>query len=51
MSTAPTPIKQTKQFEVTIGDEKPLFCLDDIIAINQSSEVIRRLQVPPNAPR
>jgi exonuclease VII large subunit len=50
MSTAPTPIKQTKQFEVTIGDEKPLFCLDDIIAINQSSEVIRRLQVPPNAP-
>jgi hypothetical protein len=49
MSTAPTPITETKRFEVSI-DGKPLFCLDDIIAINQSSEVIRRMQVPPNAP-
>jgi hypothetical protein len=49
MSTAPTPITETKRFEVSLDDGKPLFCLDDIIAINQSSEVIRRLQVPPNA--
>src|SRR5215469_10040120 len=50
MATAPTPITEPKKFEVSIDDGKPLFCLDDIIAINQSSEVIRRLQVPPNAP-
>jgi hypothetical protein len=50
MATAPTPITESKKFEVSIDDGKPLFCLDDIIAINQSSEVIRRLQVPPNAP-
>ena len=49
MSTAPTPITEGKKFEVSI-DGETLFCLDDIIAINESSEVIRRLQVPPNAP-
>ena len=48
MST-PTPITEGRTFEVSL-DGKPLFCLDDIIAINESSEVIRRLQVPPNAP-
>jgi hypothetical protein len=48
MST-PTPITEGKSFEVSL-DGKPLFRLDDIIAINESSEVIRRLQVPPNAP-
>jgi hypothetical protein len=50
MATAPTPITEPKKFEVSLEDGKPLFVLDDIIAINQSSEVIRRLQVPPNAP-
>jgi hypothetical protein len=50
MATAPTPITESKKFELSFEDGKPLFCLDDIIAINQSSEVIRRLQVPPNAP-
>jgi hypothetical protein len=49
MATAPIPITESKKFDVSL-DGKPLFCLDDIIAVNQSSEVIRRLQVPPNAP-
>jgi hypothetical protein len=50
MATAPTPITESPKFQVSLKDGEPLFVLDDIIAINQSSEVIRRLQVPPDAP-